>query len=145
METAPKVGPVGQRVAERVKQYRGSISVRELSARLTAQGRPILPSGITKIEQGVRRVDVDDLFALAESLEVVPSQLLYSSFRLEDQMAHGEVLGAVTSAVMAAEEDGLTIPEMIEHLQFLDSQPGRQMRAIWPRLRDLAFRKDEDD
>lgn len=50
--------------------------MRELSARLTKLGRPILPSGITKIEQGKRRVDVDDLVALAVALKVTPTRLL---------------------------------------------------------------------
>ena len=43
---------------------------------MTKLGRPILPSGITKIEQGKRRVDVDDLVALAVALEVTPTRLL---------------------------------------------------------------------
>lgn len=80
----PKVGPVGQRVAERVKIYRGTTPVRELSARLEDLGRPILPSGITKIEQGTRRVDVDDLMALAQVLDVTPSQLLFDSVAPSD-------------------------------------------------------------
>lgn len=50
--------------------------MRELSARLTKLGRPILPSGITKIEQGTRRVDADDLVALAVALKVTPTRLL---------------------------------------------------------------------
>ena len=50
--------------------------VRELSDRLTKVGRPILPSGITKIEQGSRRVDADDLAALALVLDVTPNRLL---------------------------------------------------------------------
>lgn len=50
--------------------------MRELSARLSKLGRPILPSGITKIEQGSRRVDVDDLVALAVALKVTPTRLL---------------------------------------------------------------------
>lgn len=50
--------------------------MRELSRRLSKLGRPILPSGITKIEQGQRRIDVDDLMALAVALEVTPTRLL---------------------------------------------------------------------
>jgi hypothetical protein len=40
------------------------------------QGRPVLPSGITKIEQGERRVDADDLVALAVVFGVTPNALL---------------------------------------------------------------------
>lgn len=76
METTTKLGSVGQRVAKEVARLRGRTSVRELSARLTKLGRPILPSGITKLEQGQRRVDVDDLVALAVALRVTPTRLL---------------------------------------------------------------------
>jgi hypothetical protein len=71
-----KLGPVGERVQRNVKQLRGRIPVRELSKRLTELGRPILPSGITAIEQGTRRVDTDDLVALALALNVTPNRLL---------------------------------------------------------------------
>ncbi len=76
METTTKLGSVGQRVAKEVARLRGSTSVRELSSRLAKLGRPILPSGITKIEQGKRRVDADDLVALAVALQVTPTRLL---------------------------------------------------------------------
>jgi hypothetical protein len=52
------------------------MTVRDMSARMKQLGRPILPSGITKIEQGERRVDADDLVALAIILEVNPNALL---------------------------------------------------------------------
>ncbi|MDZ5441759.1 helix-turn-helix transcriptional regulator [Micromonospora sp. 4G57] len=51
-------------------------TVRSLSALLGQLGRPILPSGITKIEDGTRRVDVGDLVALAIALGVNPNRLL---------------------------------------------------------------------
>jgi transcriptional regulator with XRE-family HTH domain len=76
METTTRLGSVGQRVAKEVARLRGRTTVRELSARLTKLGRPILPSGITKIEQGTRRVDADDLVALAVALKVTPTRLL---------------------------------------------------------------------
>ena len=50
--------------------------VRELSRHRAELGRPILASGITKIEQGTRRIDVDDLVALALALGVSPNRLL---------------------------------------------------------------------
>lgn len=53
--------------------------MRSLSALLTALGRPILPSGITKVEDGTRRVDVGDLVAFAVALGVNPDRLLLPS------------------------------------------------------------------
>ena len=79
-----KQGPTGERVAANLKRLRGRIPVRELSARLAAIGRPIAPSGITKIEQGTRRVDVDDLTALAIALGVSPNRLLLPETAYED-------------------------------------------------------------
>ncbi len=58
-----------------VRRRRG-LTVRQLSERLKELGAPILPSGITKIEQGDRRVDVNDLMALAAALNVSPARLL---------------------------------------------------------------------
>ena len=52
------------------------MSLQELSDRLTQVGRPILPSGLSKIESGDRRVDVDDLVGIAAALGVMPDRLL---------------------------------------------------------------------
>jgi transcriptional regulator with XRE-family HTH domain len=52
------------------------MSTAALSARLTELGQPIQDTGITKIEKGDRRVDVDDLVALAVALGVTPNALL---------------------------------------------------------------------
>lgn len=49
---------------------------KELSEKLTAVGRPIHPLSLKRIEVGERRVDVDDLVALALALEVSPLALL---------------------------------------------------------------------
>ncbi len=68
----------GQRTADNVRQLRERrrLTVRQLSDRLTKLGRPVLPSGIVKIEKGDRRVDADDLLALALALGVTPNRLL---------------------------------------------------------------------
>ncbi len=55
---------------------RRRLTVRQLSQRLSELGEPILPSGITKIEKGQRRVDVSELMALAAALNVSPARLL---------------------------------------------------------------------
>lgn len=48
----------------------------DLSDRLSKLGHPIASTGITKIENGSRKVTVDDLMALAIALEVTPNYLL---------------------------------------------------------------------
>ena len=60
---------------ERLRQAR-HLSLRQLSARLAELGRPTLTSVVHWMLQGGRRVDVDDLVALADSLEVSPADLL---------------------------------------------------------------------
>ncbi|AYF31479.1 hypothetical protein CSH63_29340 [Micromonospora tulbaghiae] len=70
------IGPLGQQVASNVKALRGSTSLRELESRLRELGRPILASGLVKLEAGRRRVDIDDLVALARALRVPPIRLV---------------------------------------------------------------------
>lgn len=76
------LGPAGQAVRANVRRLRQAqrLTTSDLSAKLTAHGRPILPNGITKIEQGGRRVDVDDLAALAATLDVTAQSLLTDPF-----------------------------------------------------------------
>jgi transcriptional regulator with XRE-family HTH domain len=73
-----ELGPVGKAVKHHVRRLReeGQLSLQDLSDRLEFLGRPILPSGISKIESGDRRVDVDDLVALAHALGTAPNELL---------------------------------------------------------------------
>lgn len=52
------------------------MSQQDLSERMADFGRPLQVSAISKIEHGDRRVDVDDLVALALALEVTPNRLL---------------------------------------------------------------------
>jgi len=52
------------------------LSLRELAELLKADGRPMLPSALSKIETGERRVDVDDLDALALALGSTPHELM---------------------------------------------------------------------
>ena len=52
------------------------MTLKEVSDKLGEAGRPLLPSGISKIEEGERRIDVDDLLAFAAIFEVTPTELL---------------------------------------------------------------------
>lgn len=72
------VGPTGEAVATNIARIRKTegISLREMEDRLTTVGRRITISGLSKIENGDRRVDVDDLMAIAVALDVSPATLL---------------------------------------------------------------------
>ena len=81
MENRQRGNPPGhtnEHVAANLRRARQSIGVdlRELSARITNAGRKISPSALSKVETGDRRVDVDDLAALAYALETTPADLL---------------------------------------------------------------------
>lgn len=72
------VGPTGKTVGENVERIRRGrrMALKELSAELSALGRPISLSGLSKLENGDRKADSDDLMALALALNVSPVALL---------------------------------------------------------------------
>lgn len=72
------LGPTGKRVAATVAELRARLRLTktELSQRLEVLGRPMSLDVLTKVEKGSRRVDADDLIALAIALEVNPNVLL---------------------------------------------------------------------
>lgn len=76
---ARTVGPTGERVARRLGELRRSLglTLADLEARLGELGRPILLSTLSKIENGQRRVDTDDLLAIARALDVSPNMILF--------------------------------------------------------------------
>jgi transcriptional regulator with XRE-family HTH domain len=75
---ANELGPTGRTVATNLARIRNTLglSTTRLSAILTDLGRPVAASAISKIEGGTRRVDADDLMALAVALDVPPAALL---------------------------------------------------------------------
>jgi len=72
------LGPIGGYVIENLAQLRAErrLTYRQLADRLERIGRPIPTLGLSRIEKGNRRVDVDDLVALAIALDVSPGALL---------------------------------------------------------------------
>jgi transcriptional regulator with XRE-family HTH domain len=74
----PEVGPVGRNLIEAVKRLRRArgLTYKKLSAALEGTGRPIFPLGLSRLEKAQRRVDVDELVALAGVFDVTPARLL---------------------------------------------------------------------
>ncbi|WP_181022340.1 helix-turn-helix domain-containing protein [Mycobacterium avium] len=72
------IGPIGENVTKTVRRFREKrqLSYAELTRRLAAMGREIPPLGLRRIESGERKVDVDDLVALALAFNVSPLALL---------------------------------------------------------------------
>lgn len=76
--SAVATGPTAERVAQNIRRIRRvrNLDQKEVSALLKAIGRPMLPTVLSKIERGERRIDVDDLVAIALVLNVSPVALL---------------------------------------------------------------------
>ncbi|HEY6114638.1 MAG TPA: helix-turn-helix transcriptional regulator [Candidatus Dormibacteraeota bacterium] len=70
MSDAPRspLGPAGNNVRRNVRRLReqGGWSYRDMEERLARAGRVIPTLGLSAIDAGERRVDVDDLVALAQ-------------------------------------------------------------------------------
>lgn len=66
-----------------VRQMRG-LSLDALSQELEAFGHHLSPTTLSKIENGGRGIDVDDLVALALTLHVPPARLLADPGMLDD-------------------------------------------------------------
>ena len=71
-------GPTAHRVAGNIRELRREreLDLAGLSALLTQLGHAIGLNTLSKIERGTRRVDVDDLVALAFALDVTPNRLI---------------------------------------------------------------------
>jgi transcriptional regulator with XRE-family HTH domain len=73
------LGPTGETVRANLKRLRVNVrnlGYTQLSRKLDEVGRPIPDLGLRRIESGDRRVDADDLVALALALGVSPLALL---------------------------------------------------------------------
>lgn len=71
-------GPTAETVSANVKRLRTeqNLGLRGLATKLAEVGRPLTHSAVDQIEKGNRRVDVDDLLALAAALDVTVAALL---------------------------------------------------------------------
>ncbi|MBS9532604.1 helix-turn-helix transcriptional regulator [Mycobacterium sp. M1] len=73
-----EIGWAGVTVMHNLPRFRGlrRMTMGDLSERLTALGRPMSVPTLSAVENGKRRIDVDDLVHLALALDVSPIALL---------------------------------------------------------------------
>ncbi|MBY8864173.1 helix-turn-helix domain-containing protein [Streptomyces sennicomposti] len=86
-----EIGPAGRTAAhaiERTRTARG-YSQRQLAARVTALGRLMTFTALSRIERTVRRCDIDDLVAIATALGVAPQVLLADPLALPGAVGAG--------------------------------------------------------
>ena len=83
-----EIGPAGRRVARNLAEVRISrrLSQPDLARLMERIGRPMAAPVVSKTEQLDRRVDVDDLIALAVALDVTPNRLLLTAGAGEDEL-----------------------------------------------------------
>lgn len=95
---AIQIGEAGEQVAERITAQRQQRrwDQAQLAARVTEAGRAMSASVLGKIESGHRRVDVDDLVAIADALDVSVAALLGAA---ADRPARVPQYGALETAV----------------------------------------------
>ncbi len=78
MNGRPALGATGRAVmanVQRIRNLRG-LTYKQLSDRLEDIGHPLAVLGLSRLERGERRVDVDDLTALAKALGIGVMDLL---------------------------------------------------------------------
>jgi transcriptional regulator with XRE-family HTH domain len=88
------LGPTGGTVAGNLTRLRedAGLTYTEVSRLLAEVGRDVSPLGVRRIEDGTRRVDVDDLMALSVALNVNPNALLLPNYAGDTEAGH-EVTG----------------------------------------------------
>lgn len=82
------MGPSGLTVAENLKRLREQqkLTYTEVSRSLDLIGRAISPLAVRRMEEGARRVDVDDLVSLSVVLNVAPVTLLIPDTSMRDEL-----------------------------------------------------------
>lgn len=93
-EDKKMLGPTGEQVqanVQRLREARG-MTKKQLADRVTELGRAMAPLAVSRIEAGTRRVDIDDLAAIAIALRVSPITLMLPWAERADETA--EVTGA---------------------------------------------------
>lgn len=109
------IDSTGRAVASQLRRVRESrgLDLRSLAERLRVNGRYISASALSKIENEARRVDVDDLLALAVALDASPLSLLIDGDELPTTMPSD-----VTSSEVLAWARGETHIDPRERLGF---------------------------
>lgn len=135
-----EIGPTGETVRTNVKRLRRrqELTLRDLSDRMERADRPMGHSTISEIERGARRVDADDLMALAVALEVSPATLLMPEIAGEEWPA------APVDAT--GFPDGIAARHLWNFLRASSAPPGDALNAIawlgrstpWPALSVLS-------
>lgn len=102
MQRIADLGPIGDTIRKRVAALREHqhLSYAALSRLLEEAGRPIGTLALRRIEAGARRVDADDLVALALVLGATPNSLM-----MDPKLAEGPTRDDLLADDLEAEEE----------------------------------------
>lgn len=140
-------GPSAETAAANLKRLREAknLTYTELSKRMAANGRTLSPLAVRRIEEGDRRIDVDDLMSLSIALDVSPTYFLMPATEAEedDVTVTGKVdpLPAKQLYEFLHGEHGLggkpvRVREWIQHLML--AAPGWRIDEAEKALRTLS-------
>jgi transcriptional regulator with XRE-family HTH domain len=140
------IGPTGHRAADTVAALRQDdrLSYKELSDKLRELGRPIPTLGLSRVERSERRIDADDLVALAIALGTTPNRLLLprTARRVDVALTPGMELSeqlawawAQATAPIEARQ-GVVPTEVVQRFRSrsLPDQPNYQLPDVAPHL-----------
>lgn len=106
-----EMSATGRTVAKNITRYRKSkgMTYTELSKRLAAAGRDVSPLAVRRIEEQGRRVDVDDLIAIAAALGERPNTLLFPDVDESSSQCEVTGVGALDASLLWDWLQGLDI------------------------------------
>lgn len=166
---AIQIGESGAHVASAIAEHRLQRSWDQayLAARVSEAGRSMSASVLGKVEAGARRVDVDDLVAIAAALGVAAEQLLPGGTRTEavDPFEEAGPSGMVRARVLediaalgdleALDATAPTLAAIAVRLATEIDAPvslgnslhslSKELRQVIAELRSLAPEEPEDD
>ncbi|MCM3894304.1 helix-turn-helix domain-containing protein [Gordonia sputi] len=147
-----EIGATGETVRRNIARIRNEqrLTLRQLADRLHETDRPLSYTTLSQIENGARRVDVDDLMTLAVALDVSPSALLAGADE-SDQPTSATGLPSISNRELWLFLEGYWSPRGSGIDFVLRSRPGmlpRLSRSVSASARDLAIERrvlvDED-
>ena len=152
-----RMSATGRQVREnvgRIRKGRGMTQV-DLAAALLATDRPLGVSAINEIENGARRVDVDDLTALAVALGVNPNALLMPPYQGTDADCELSGLGTVGSLrawewakgrqPLEPDASFLAFHKRIEPQTIWTDEQRHDLRRSWKSQKISGFREQQEE
>ncbi|HZN80480.1 MAG TPA: helix-turn-helix transcriptional regulator [Mycobacterium sp.] len=144
-----EIGPTGETVRANVARVRNrqGLTLRDVADRLAGIGRPMAHNTVSEIERGARRVDVDDLMALAVALGVSPVTLLMPAVHSVEPQDDVESTGVAVPVPAERLWEWLTAEYPLFDMEFFEfagrAWPG-WVRERWTERLNAARKKGLD-